>query len=82
MNNLLVIIFFNELELIGLHTSITIVFAQLSKMANRSQKRPEGSLFNSYNTKEYGGYNFFAWIVPLTLDLYLILLSVKQGDIK
>ena len=28
-----------------------------------------------------GNYSFF-WIVPLTLDPYLIILSVKQGTIK
>ena len=29
-----------------------------------------------------GGSNFFPWIFPLTLGLYLIMLSVKQGGIK
>ena len=29
-----------------------------------------------------GGYCSFLWIVPYTLDLYLIMLNVKQGNIK
>ena len=29
-----------------------------------------------------GGCYSFSWIVPLTLDPYLIMLSVKQGGIK
>ena len=29
-----------------------------------------------------GGCYSFLWIAPLTLDLYLIILSVKQGGIK
>ena len=30
----------------------------------------------------WGGCNPFPWIDPLTLDLYLIMLSFKQGSIK
>ena len=29
-----------------------------------------------------GGHYTYPWITPLTLDMYLIMLSVKQGDIK
>ena len=29
-----------------------------------------------------GRHHFFNWITPLTLDSYLIMLSVKQGSIK
>ena len=29
-----------------------------------------------------GGHNSFPWITPLAFDLYLIMLSIKQGDIK
>ena len=29
-----------------------------------------------------GGHYYWPWITPLTLDLYLIMLSVKQGGIK
>ena len=29
-----------------------------------------------------GGHHSFPWIVPLTLDPYLIMLSVKQGGFK
>ena len=29
-----------------------------------------------------GGHYSFPWIAPLTLDTYLLLLSVKQGGIK
>ena len=30
----------------------------------------------------WGGHYFFPWIAPLTLDPYLLMKSVKQGDIK
>ena len=29
-----------------------------------------------------GGHYSFPWIAPLTIDLYLIMLTVKQGRIK
>ena len=32
--------------------------------------------------KTYIKWLFFPWIVPLTIDPYLIMLSVKQGSIK
>ena len=30
----------------------------------------------------WGGHYSFPWIAPLTLDLYLIMPSVKQGGIR
>ena len=46
----------------------------------------EGDLkapFSIATTPRYrGGRNSFLWIAPLTLDVYLILLSVKQWGIK
>ena len=36
----------------------------------------------NYYTKVWEGHYSFPRIAPLTLDLYLIILSVKQGDIK
>ena len=43
------------------------------KLADCSWEWPKGSLFNSYS---------FPYIALLTLDLHLIMLRVKQGDIK
>ena len=51
---------------------------KVSKVCTRCRGWPEISLFNSYNTEVYT----FLWISPLTLDLYLIMLSVKQISIK
>ena len=39
--------------------------------------------FSIATTPRYrGGHYSFPWIPPLTLDSYLIMLSVKQGGIK
>ena len=55
----------------------------VSEVGNRSQGRPEGSLFNSYYTKVYGeGATSFPALLHFTLDTYLLLLIVKQGGIK
>ena len=51
-----------------------------SKLADRSQGRPEGSLFNIYSTDvKDGGHYSFPWISPHTLDLYFIMLR-KQAS--
>ena len=43
----------------------------------------EDSLFNSYYTKVMGRAPlFFLGLLHFTFDLYLIMLSTKQGDIK
>ena len=39
------------------------------KLTNYCLGQPKGSFFNSYNIEVY-------WIIPLTLDPYLIMLSV------
>ena len=49
-------------------------------MANCNRERLEGSLFNSYYTRR-GSFSF-RWIAPLTLVMYLIMLSVTQRGIK
>ena len=54
-----------------------------SKVGDRSRGGPEGSLFNSYYTKLYGeGATPFSGLLHFTFDVYLIMLSVKQGNIK
>ena len=50
-----------------------------SKVGDRSQGRPECFLFNSYYIE---GAIPFPGLLHLTFDMYLILLSVKQGAIK
>ena len=42
----------------------------------------EGTLFYRKAPRRRGGRYFFPWIASFTLDLYLIMLSVKQGTIK
>ena len=49
------------------------------KVIDRSQGRPECSLFNTYYTE---GATPFHGLFHITLDTYLIMLSVKQGGIK
>ena len=52
----------------------------MSKVDDRNQGRPEGSLFNNYYTELVGeGATPFPGLLHFTLDTYLILLSVKQG---
>ena len=53
-----------------------------SKVCNRSQGQPEGSLFNSYYTKCKEGHYTFPGLLHFSPDLYLIMLSVKQSGIK
>ena len=56
---------------------------QVSKIGDLSQGWPEDSLFNSYYTEVLGeGATLFPGLLHFTLDLYLIMLSVKQGNIK
>ena len=55
----------------------------VSKVGDCGRGRPEGPLFNSYNTERVGeGATPLPGILHFTLDTYLILLSVKQGGIK
>ena len=44
-----------------------------------SRRQPEGSLFNSYYT-DVEGTTPFPGLLHFTLDMYLILLSVKQRN--
>ena len=50
-----------------------------SKVSDHSRGWPEGSLFDSYNTKVSTP---FPGLLHFTLEPYLIMLSVKQGGIK
>ena len=52
------------------------------KLADHSWGQPEGSLLIGTISRCRGGCNSFPWITLLTLDPYLIILSVKQGGIR
>ena len=54
----------------------------LVKLDDHSQGWPEDPLFNTYYIEVYGRVLLFHWIATLTLDLYFIMLSVKQWGIK
>ena len=45
-----------------------------------SQGWPEGSLYLATNVEE--GASLFPGLLHFTLDMYLIMLSIKQGGIK
>ena len=63
-------------------TVVKLSYLYVSKLANHSQGQPKGS-FSIDITLRYRGEPYsFPWIVPLTLDLYIIILSVNQGHIK
>ena len=53
-----------------------------SKLADRSQGQPEGFLLNSYYTNLRGRRFFFSWMAPLTIDPYILMLSIKYAVIK
>ena len=55
------------------------IYNTKNKLADRCRERPEGSIFKPRYRE---GRNSFSCIVPLTLDLNLIMLSIKQGGIK
>ena len=55
----------------------------ISKVGDCSRGRPESSHFNSYYIEVLGrALPPFPGLLHFTLDMYLILLSVKQGSIK
>ena len=59
---------------------------QIFVVGESSRGWPEGSLFSSYYAEVCvcvgGGATPFSGLLHFTLDTYLIMLSVKQGDIK
>ena len=65
-------------------SNLVFCFSQVGgnyiKVGDHGRRWPEGSLFNSYYTKE--GATPFPGLLHFTLDLYVIMLSVKQGGIK
>ena len=53
------------------------------KVGDHSRRWPEGSLFDSLRHQGVGeGATPYPGLLHFTLDLYLIMLSVKQGGIK
>ena len=50
-------------------------------MADSSWGWPEGPFSITTTLRCRGGHYTFPWIAPFTLDLYLIMPKVKQGDI-
>ena len=69
-------------QLTFLWQSYIYIYIYISKLADRSRGRPEGSLFVATTPKCMRGRYSFPWIDLLTLDPCLIMLSVKQGGIK
>ena len=59
-----------------------MLLVKVSKVGDRSRGQSEGSLFNSFYIEMLGRVLLFFWIAPLTLDPYLIILTVEQGGIK
>ena len=51
-------------------------------MSNSNQRRPEGSLLNSYYLEKKVKCNSFPSIAQQPLESYLIILSVNEGYIK
>ena len=70
--------------LITLHPALshTHTHTHTHKLADCCQGQPEGSLSIATTSRCSRGCYSFLWIAPLTLDTYLIMLSVKQGGIK
>ena len=56
------------------------IYIYVSKVGDLSRGWPEGSLFDSWGVGE--GATSFPRLLHFTLDMYLILLSVKQRGIK
>ena len=56
------------------------------KLKNKPVIKPFGHLLAPYlitkTLRCKGGRYFFPWVAPITLDPYVITLSVKQGGIK
>ena len=75
-----VISFLNEFELISLHTCIVIVSIKLLETVVDSDQKASFSIATTRRCKE--GSTPFLGLLHFTLDMYLILLSVKQGVIN
>ena len=54
----------------------------ICKLANRNGRWREGSFSIATTSRCRGGQHSFPWIAPVTLDLYLIMLNVKQRGIR
>ena len=63
-----------------MHIHTTAIRINIRNVADRSRGEPEDSLFNSYYSCK-GRHCSFPFIIPLTLDLHLMTLSIKQGGI-
>ena len=75
---------FSGQSLYELCTSLPIIFnCYISKFTDHCWGRPEGSLYNSFlHWGVSGDTTIFLRFLPLTLDPYFIMLSVKQRSIK
>ena len=61
---------------------IILLIYKVSKFGDCNRGRPEDSLFISYYTEVQGGAAPFLGLLNFTIESYLIMLSVKQGDIR
>ena len=63
--------------------STSILHIKVSKDGDRSRGRPEDSLFNNLLLPRCKRRSLlFSGLLCFTLDMYLIMMSVKQGGIK
>ena len=60
-------------------SKINIVVSSWSTVVEGDSKAP---FLTATTPRCRGGSYFFPWIAPLTFDLYLTMLSIKQGGIK
>ena len=58
------------------------LYIHISKVADLSQKWPEGSFSIATMPRRRKGATSFPGLLHFTLDPYLIMLTVKQGEIK
>ena len=59
-----------------------IVIIYVYKLVTVTEGNPKAPFPISTTNRCRSGHYAFAWIAPLTLDLNLIMLSVKQSSIK
>ena len=58
------------------------IYIYISKLAEVVEGDPAAPFSIATTTRFWEGHYSVPWIAPLTLDQYLIMMSVKQRDIK
>ena len=76
-------IFYNDNHYtMGISFKTCKLTSKLSKLANHRQGQPKALFSTATTPRCWGGCHSFPWIAPLSFHLYLIILSVKQVDIR